>query len=326
MAKDGAPQSAGGKARAQVLSQQERSEIARRAAQARWSDDIQTATHEGVLRIGEADLPCYVLEDGTRILSTRGVMSSLGRTWRGRKYSGSTLPVFLEARNLAPFISDELMGVLEPRHFRPPTGGARSEGFPAQILPLVCDVYLSARDAGALTASQQSVAKNCEILVRSLSKVGVIALVDEATGYQETRDKQALQALLDQYLKKELAAWAKRFPDDFYKEMFRLCGWRWTGMSARPGVVGHFTKDIVYERLAPGIVEELERINPKNEKGNRRAKHHQWLTDDVGHPALSQHLYAVIGVMRGCRNWPEFKLLLDRFFPKKGDTLPMPLD
>jgi hypothetical protein len=123
------------------------------------------------------------------------------------------------------------------------------------------------------------------------SSAGIIALIDEVTGYQEIRDREALQQILDKYLRKEYAAWAKRFPDDFYREMFRLRGWQWRGMKVnRPSVVGRYTKDLVYSRLAPGIPEELERHNPKDDKGNRKSKHHQWLTEDIGHPALAQHL------------------------------------
>jgi len=123
-----------------------------------------------------------------------------------------------------------------------------------------------------------------------------VALVDEATGYQEIRDRLALQAILDRFLRKELAAWAKRFPDEFYQQIFRLRGWNWKGMRVnRPQVVANYTKDFVYERLAPSILKELEARNPKDDGNDRRAKHHQWFTEDVGHPALAQHLYASSG-------------------------------
>jgi hypothetical protein len=149
--------------------------------------------------------------------------------------------------------------------------------------------------------------------------------IDEATGYQEVRDKHALQALLDAFLRKELAAWAKRFPDEFYEQIFRLRGWRWKGRGTNPPqVVAAYTKDIVYARLAPQILEELERKNPI-EGGRRRAKHHQWLTDDVGHPALAQHLHAVITLMRVARSWAQFKQMLDLAHPRRGDTLQLPL-
>ncbi|MBC7620138.1 MAG: P63C domain-containing protein [Candidatus Saccharibacteria bacterium] len=163
--------------------------------------------------------------------------------------------------------------------------------------------------------------------MRSLAKVGIAALVDEATGYQEVRDRDALQALLDKYLLQEHAAWAKRFPDDFYRQMFRLKNWEFpTPGGARPGVVGRYTLDIVYERLAPGLVDELKERNPKSEAGHRKTKHHQWLTDDVGHPALTNHIHAVMGLMRASKTWEMFKTLLDSAFPKKGTQFRLAID
>jgi len=178
----------GGRARAEALTPERRKEIASRAAEARWLKGSPSATHDGTLKIGDAEIPCWVLNTGERVLSTRGIMKSLGRRWRGRKYAGTQLPVFLEANNLKPFLPNDLGSVLAPVDFRTPHG-ARAEGFKAEILPLICETYLSARDHGALISAQIAIAKQCEILTRGLSRVGIIALVDEATGYQEVRDK-----------------------------------------------------------------------------------------------------------------------------------------
>jgi hypothetical protein len=254
------------------------------------------------------------------------MMKALKRRWRGRKYSGTELPVFLEAKNLKPFIPDELSAVLSTVVFRT-NRGARGEGYKAEALPLICETYLTARDEkGILTGPQLQIARQCEILMRGLARVGIVALVDEATGYQEIRDRKALQAILERYLRKEVAAWAKRFPDDFYKEIFRLRDWQWKGMRVnRPQVVANYTNDFVWERLAPRILEELEARNPKDESGKRKSKHHQWLTDEIGHPALAQHLYAVVGLMRAAGSWEQFKTMLNRAFPKKGMNLDLPL-
>lgn len=316
----------GGAARAKALSAEERSESARKAAKARWeTEGLPTATHSGLLKIGSLEIDCYVLENGERIISTRGVMKALGRRWRGRKYSGTHLPVFLEAKNLNPFISPDLLEVLTPREFRTPRG-ARGEGFKAEVLPAVCDVYLQARSAGdVLTAQQQVVAQQCELLVRAFSMIGIIALVDEATGYQDIRPREALQAYLEKIIRKELAAWVKRFPDEFYRQIYRLKGWTWPGMGKnRYSVVAHYTKDLVYERLAPGVLEELESKNPKLESGRRKSKHHQWLTDDVGHPMLSQHLFAVVALARASNSWDRFMLSMNQAFPRRNDTLELP--
>lgn len=290
-------------------------------------DQLPKATHQGELAIAGTKIPCYVLDGGERILSTRGVMHSLGRRWRGRKYAGTQLPVFLEAKNLKPFIDKELSTVPTARNFRT-TKGAIGEGYSADLLPKVCNIYLEARDAGnVLTSAQKAVATKADILMRGLATVGIIALIDEATGYQDTRDRIALQRILQKYISKELMEWQKRFPDVFYEEMFRLRQWQWRGRSVNPPqLVGKLTNDIVYDRLAPGVLHELKKREPKNSKGNRSHRLHQWLTIDVGDPKLQEHLISVITLMRASANWASFKRLLARALPKPGEQIEADLD
>ena len=85
--------------------------------------------------------------------------------------------------------------------------------------------------------------------------------------------------------------------------------------------------DIVYARLAPGVLAELQRINPVlPEKKRRQHKHHQWLTTDIGHPELQQHLWAVVALMRAASSWNIFQQSLNRAFPKPHKTIPLALD
>ncbi len=286
---------------------------------------LPRATHEGALHIGTVEIRAAVLENGQRLLTQSDFMRALGRARqaKGRQYylGDVNLPAFLTAQNLKPFIPKDLEVTSSQIEFKP-LKGHRAYGYPAELLPKVCDVFWDADKAGVLTASQKHIAERAQILMRGLAHVGIIALVDEATGYQEIRDRLALQAILDKFLRKEFAAWAKRFPDDFYREMFRLRGWQWRGMKVnRPSVVGHYTKDLVYQRLAPGVLEELERRNPKDDKGNRRTKHHQWLTEDIGNPALAQHLYATVGFMRAASTWDQFYRMMQRAYPKQNTTM-----
>lgn len=291
------------------------------------------ATHTGEIHIGDLVIPCAVLADGKRVLSERGVGRVLGKGFGGKDWQveegAGKLPFFLVAKNLRPFISSDLMALVsEPIVYADPRAkGSPANGLEATILPKVCDVWLKARDAGVLKTSQMPIAMKADILLRSLAGVAMIALVDEATGYQEIRDRRELEAILDLYLRKEFAAWAKRFPDEFYMEIFRLRGWHWKGMQVnRPQIVGHYTNDIVWDRLAPGLRAELQSRNPKNSRGHRSAKHHMWLTEEIGHPALAQHVYALMGFMRVCpdKGWKQFYEMVQRAFPKKGDTLSLP--
>ncbi|MDT4808401.1 P63C domain protein [compost metagenome] len=320
----------GGAARAQALTPEQRKDIAKKAAEARWS--APKALYTGALSIGDLTIDCAVLPDGTRVLSQRGVGRALGRGYGGNDWrrnegddAGGKLPFFMNAKGLFPFISNDLLLlVTSPVEYRQNQGGGVAHGIVATTLPQICEVWLKARDSGQLTTAQLPVAARAEIIMRGLAHVGIAALVDEATGYQDVRDRQALQAILDQYLRKELAAWAKRFPDEFYQQMFRLKGWQRKDLSSpsrRPGAAGMYTNDIVYERLAPGILAELEARNPKDSRGNRKGKHHQMLTEDVGHPALAQHLHALIALMRASSSWDQFMLMLNTAFPKKNDTL-----
>lgn len=177
----------GGIARAKALTPEKRSEIARRAAASRWEREgrqVAHATHEGTLVIGNVELPVAVLQDGTRVITSHAMMTALGRPWKG-SYRRTELPNFISAPNLIPFITKELADVLEPLPYVSHRTRARSViGYRAELLPLVCDVYLAAREAQRLRPTQLPTARQAEVLVRSLSKVGIVALVDEVTGYQ----------------------------------------------------------------------------------------------------------------------------------------------
>lgn len=310
----------GARARSAALSPERRSSIATKAALKRAG--LPSATHTGTLQIGGATIPCAVLEDGRRVVWQREVVGLL----TGNKKGG--LSRYLSAANLEPYVPEKFKtGIFDDTAIAFELECRKAHGFEAEDIVDICKMYMTARRANALLPSQIHLASQAEIIVLSLAKVGITALIDEATGYQEVRDRKALQAILDQYLAKELAAWAKRFPDEFYAEMFRLRGWKLNPLSvAKPGVVGKYTVDLIYERLAPGLVEELERLNPKLDTGNRKSKHHQWLSSDVGHPALSQHLYAVMGLMRASKTWDIFIAMLDASFPKKGHTIAMNFD
>ena len=328
----GTPQSKGGKARAQALSKEERSGIARRSAQARWAEAkrLPQATHGSAdhpLKIGDIEIPCYVLEDGTRVLSQRGVLGGVGLSPSGG--GGDRLVGFLTGRGISPFASSDLMAAIEaPIKFRHTKGGGVAFGYPATILPDLCDVVLAARSAGALQKQQMHIADQCEMLVRGFARVGIIALVDEATGYQEERDREELHRILEAYLSAERLAWAKRFPDEFYKQIYRLKSWKWPPVGrAKPPILGHITNDIVYDRLPPGVLEELRHRNPKQQTtGHRKWKHHQFLSADFGQPDLRDHLLQVIAVMRVSRSWDGFKRNFDEAFPKPGSQIELQLD
>lgn len=286
---------------------------------------IPFATHEGAIDINGFQIRSYNLDSGDRVLSRIDFLRALGRTGKakgGRAYDKEfELPVFLTANNIKPFISNELIGNSTPIIFKD-MKGAESIGYKAQLLPSVCYVFIDAHEAKVLHKNQNHIAEQCKQLVRAFATVGIIALVDAATGFEKLRKKDALQKILDKYLRKEYAAWAKCFPDEFYEEMFRLKGWVLDKKTMKmPGVVGRYTNDIIYDRLAPGILEELRKKNPVNEDGKRKTKHHQWLTEDTGHPSLDRHFNGVMALMRANTSWDLFKKNIERAYPKIGSQL-----
>ena len=286
-------QTHGGNARAEAPPPERRRESARAAAAARWANEpVLKATHESgdhPLIIGDKQIPCYVLEDGRRVLSLGGMVRAFDMSIGGAGgKQGDRLVKFATGKAIKPFVPDDLISRMnEPVRFRAPTGGTVATGYEATILPDMCDAVLEARKAGALRKDQLHIAHACELLVRALARVGIIALVDEATGYQEVRDRKALEEILNKYISEELRKWTKTFPDEYFRQIFRLKNWKAPRQpTARPGVIASYTNDIVYSRLAPGILHELQRINPTDGKGARKHKNFQFLTPDHGHPKL----------------------------------------
>ena len=284
-------------------------------------EKILKATHEGQLKILDKILPCAVLEDGTRVIGVTAIFTAFDRPQRGSRAKDKQiqLPSFIASRSLLPYITQEFRVQIQLVEFLDINNKVK-KGYRAEILPHLCDIYIQAEKDKVLTARQIRFAKISEMMVRSLAKIGITALIDEATGYQNVRAKDALQIILDKYLLKEFATWSKRFPDVFYREMFRLKKWdiNKVKFSSRPGIVESYTNNIVYERLAPNILEELKKRNPKD-NGYRKVKHHQFLTDDIGHPALSQHLHTVIAFMKAATSWEDFNRMLARALPKKNE-------
>jgi hypothetical protein len=231
------------------------------------------------------------------------------------------------AQRLAQFIealaergvncSDLAARLRNPVLFRSKIAGSIAYGYEATMLPDFCDAVLGARNKGLFAANQIHIAERCEILIRGFARVGIIALVDEATGFQRDRARDALARILEAFIAKELQPWVRTFPTEFYQEMFRLRGLEYpTDSVQRPQYFGVLTNDIVYKRIAPGVLDELKKVTPKNEFGRPTAKFFQMLTRNIGYPKLREHLGAVVAVMRLSKDWYEFKAKLDRFYPR----------
>lgn len=341
----------GGKARAEALSSEKKREIASIAAKARWSkaaltkgkpkvhnsfslpDDasIPKAIAEGEMQMGDITLSCAVLDDpqNTRVLTQNGFLKAIGRHPFASGGTGSAIDgmaPFLRAKNLEPFISDDLKRSTTAIVYLPKnkTAGAAGigYGYRASMLADVCWVYHDARIAGALLSSQAHIGEACSKLLRLLTNQAIDELVDDATGFKNLRRRQALDKVLEDYCSPEALPWAHTWDDELYMNVFRLNGWPFTEASIkkRPGIVGKWTNDF-YDRLAPGVRAELHRIVPRDDKGRPIVKLHQMLTKQIGHPKLKEFIEGLKTLMIISKDWKQFQNLLNIRYPR-WDTMP----
>jgi hypothetical protein len=94
----------------------------------------------------------------------------------------------------------------------------------------------------------------------------------------------------------------------------------------RPQLVGYLTENIVYKRLPEGVLDELKKLNPKDESGRRKRKHHQFLTNDIGNPHLEKHVVSAVTLMKISATYKGFKKHLDRVLPIPKAQLALALD
>lgn len=329
------------KARAESLTPEERKGIAQKAANSRWDKNKKRpqSVYSGELPIGDMIFPCSVLSDGTRILTQTDFMKVMGITYGGYSLTNddeskrpSDIPIFLRSKQLEPFIIKHFKDLQYISVEYRTQKGQVANGILAEIIPRICDVWIDAQEAHdknliSLGLKQIEVAKKAKLLMRALAHTGIIALVDEVTGYQKDRASDALVKILETFIDKELQPWVKTFPDEFYEQLFRLRGLIYpTDTVKRPPYFGYLTNDIVYKRLAPGVLEELRNTIPKTLTGHRKYQFHRKLTPEIGHPKLREHLASVITIMKLSKKYHDFKDKLDIIHPAYNETLTLDFD
>lgn len=293
------------------------------------SDLIQQAEYVGEIKIGDLTFPCSVLSDGTRILTQSDFMNGMGMYYSGwvsqNKPSDQSadIPHFLAFKTLTPFINRHLGGLQSIDVKYRTQKGTIAKGIKAEIIPKICEVWIDADEETNLGVRQKKIAAKARQLMRALAYVGIIALIDEATGYQDVRIKGALEKILNRYLLPGAKQYRVTFPLELYKEWFRLNGWEWKIENAqkRPGVLGRWTNKYIYDRMMPNLLERLEEKNPKTEKGYRKHKHFQFLTDDIGEPKLREFFGGHIALARATTTWRKYISLVEKAYPITGDQI-----
>ena len=316
----------GGTAVAEKMTAEQRKERSMKGVVAReYKKSLPIAEYEGKLSIGDNELDVAVIDGDIRLIKQQAVFDALDRPVRGTIRQLNT-PVFMDAKNLQPFISDELNGLVNKIEYVDKKGNIQS-GYNATILPLVADLYLRVRAEKKLHVSQIPTAIKAEILVRALAKVGITALVDEATGYQDARNKNALAKIFEAFVAQELQPWIKTFPDDFYKELFRLYNMPYppiNGTVKRPSFFGHVTNKVIYKKLAPEILPELKKQAAKI--GKKSTRLHQTLTPEKGHPDLLRLVSSVTTIMKLSKDREDFFEKVDLIHPNFNENYALEFD
>lgn len=275
--------------------------------------------------MGELEIESYVLEDGTAVISSRGIQKAIGL---GAE-RGTALSDFLKKSAIAPYITPEFS-----RHFNNPIkfdlstiyGGTVQYGigFEATFFPELCDVILRAREASALKSQKDlEVAQKAEIITRALSRVGIIALIYEWTGYEKFKSPAAYRVFVEAYLSEQVRKWAKEFPDEFFVQLDRIYNNQPTTSQKRPKYYAKFIRKYVYKPLEDGhVLEELDMRNPANEKGIRKHRHHSHLNEEIGLPTVKAQIWQVIGALKVSANKKKFE---ENFARLMGQTYQMDL-
>jgi len=277
---------------------------------------------KGPFRLNDFDTIAYVLEDGTPLLSKARMFEAIGMQRKGNSRSDS--PGFIGAVNLQQFIRPELKVELEGVEFY--DGAKLTSAYPAELLVSVCNVYLEARQAKALTASQEPIAQMCEIIIRSFAKVGIRALIYEQLGFEKFKHPEAFRILVESYLSEEVRKWAGEFPDELFIQMDRIYGNTPTTSRNRPQYYAKFIRKYIYDPLEKGeVLKRLDEINPliktsETKKGYRKNRHHSHTSEKIGLPKLKAQIWQVVGTLKVSANKRKFENNYNMLMGQGGQT------
>lgn len=314
----------GGKARAAKLSTEERREIAKKAAMARWKpappEGMPEAEREGKLKIGDVILSCYHLKDGRRLFHKRALAKALGLKSAG----GNSFMKTMGRKGIVSVITEEMQEKINnPIIFKPLTGDP-AHGYEGTFVIDMCDTIWEAHKQGKLAPSQYFLAVQSEIIVRSSAKVGIIALIDEATGYIKDKRKEEYRELFHEFIRQECREWEREFPDQFFDIIYRLYNLKRSNIkNHHPRFFGNFIRKYVYAPLANSNGAILELLDEKTPvvymNGRRRYTMHQFLTDILGLPAMRAHVWQLVGVGNLVKSKESFERAFKQLFPQSGD-------
>jgi len=302
----------GGIARAEALSPEQKREIAKKAAAARWG---YKATHKGSFKDEFGiDVDCYVLDDEqkTAVISQRGMGEALGLS-----EGGARLPRFVRSGTMGPYVGPQLSDKLEnPIVFQglsmgPGTPPPTVHGYDVTILIDVCKAIIQADAEGKLQKRHQKVAEQARIIYGASAKNGIKQLVYALSGYDASREEIIRAFKL--YVREEAREYEREFPNQLYREWYRLYQLPEPERN-KPWKFKHLTVSQVWWPLAKssGRLLELARVQ-RATSTERHSKLHQFLSE-VGVKALRQHLGQLLGIAQVSSDQAEYEKHVRKVF------------
>jgi hypothetical protein len=263
------------------------------------------AKWRGKIDLGDDELDVYVLDTGDRVISLRSAVSSIAEADSG------DLAKFTGVSALKPFINNDLI-LAELLEFSIPGTQFVGRGMTTEHFELICRGYVQALYKGApLTDRQRQIAIKCAVLTSGLTRTGLDALIDEATGYQYERAEDALQVKLRLFIAEELRAWEKTFPDELWEEFGRLTNWKGP-LSSRPKYWGKLVIELIYDTLDPDVAKYLRDNRPPP-----GVRWHQNLTENHGARQLVSRCYEIIGLSKSCESMTELRKKVAHHYGKQ---------
>lgn len=278
---------------------------------------------EKPLRIESISIECYVLEDGERVLLFSDIQRAMGFASGGSMIAGKNrLELFASRDRISRFLSTSVQAELaRPFRIKKPNG-ALAYALKADVLPALCEAVVAAAQNNLLQEQQIFIAHQCQVILAGLSRVGIIALIDEATGYQKLRADGELQLLLESYILPEQRPWMKAVPAEFFSEMFRVFGWKHKSNNQGPRYAGKLLRNLIYSNLPKPVLPTLDERNPSGPGYQRKLRHHQLLTEDIGLEHFRAQVLGVMTLLRASSSRQEFFRLYRRVY---GGQLDMDL-
>lgn len=269
------------------------------------------AKWKGKINLGGEDIDCYVLDTGERVIALRATVKAIAEV------ESSALADYIGAKAIKPFIDSNLI-LAELIEFSIPGTQFKSQGLKTEHFELICRGYVQALYQNApLTDRQRQIAIKCAVLTAGLTRTGLDALIDEATGYQYERAEDALQVKLRAFIAEELRAWEKTFPDELWEEFGRLTGWS-TPLQSRPKWWGKLVIELIYDTLDEDVAKYL-----KENKPAAGIHWHRQLTENLGVRQLVSRCWEVIGVAKTCDTMHELRNRVAQHYGKKSVQMTM---